>query len=123
MIQYEKNLVSYTKFRNRMNYITTADKKRSLACDTTEREKINFVDENGNVVEAGIIEKSDKDITLYNYQFSKNSDDEITDCHVTKSHFKNDKSFLFIMTFLFPIIKPPDYLLFNSFYFYFTIFT
>ena len=91
MIQYEKNLVSYTKFLNRMNYITTADKKRSLACDTTEREKINFVDENGNVVEAGIIEKSDKDITLYDYQFSKNSDDEITDCHVTKSHFKNDK--------------------------------
>ena len=92
MIQYEKNLVRYTKFLNRMNYITTADKKRSLACDTTEREKINFVDENGNVVEAGIIEKSDKDITLYDYQFSKNSDDEITDCHVTKSHFKNDKS-------------------------------
>ena len=92
MIQYEKNLVSYTKFLNRMNYITTADKKRSLACDTTEREKINFVDENGNVVEAGIIEKSDKDTTLYDYQFSKNSDGEITDCYVTKSHFKNDKS-------------------------------
>lgn len=92
MIQYEKNLVKYIKFKNKMTYITTADKKRSLAYDTTEKEKINFVDENGNVVEAGIIEKSDKDITLYNYQFSKNSDGEITDCHVTRTHFKNDKS-------------------------------
>lgn len=92
MIQYEKNLVRYTKFRNIMNYITTADKKRSLAYDTTERDKINFVDENGNVVEAGVIEKSDKDVTLYDYQFSKNSDGEITDCYVSITHFKNDKS-------------------------------
>lgn len=92
MIQYEKNLVSYTKFSNRMNYITTEDKKRSLVSDITEKDKINFIDENGNVIEAGIIEKSDKQLTLYTYQFSKNSDGEITDCSITKSHFKNDKS-------------------------------
>ena len=68
------------------------DTKKDLISTTKQDTVIIFKDKDGTVYPDGKIIVSDKFVTLYNYEYDKDSDGNVVSCRIKKSTSKNGKS-------------------------------
>lgn len=66
--------------------------KKDLISETSIKTVVIFKDKDGNVYPDGKIIKSDEFVTMYDYEYNKESDGNVLSCKIAKSTMKNGKS-------------------------------